>query len=53
MKPIGDHVRALQAALHCVNCYRKQCSHHSCMLLVSPEQVLDTLREMTATEPAW
>ena len=48
VKPVGDNVRALQAEIHCINCYRKHCSHHSCMDLVSPEAVLETLRELNA-----
>lgn len=36
--PPGDRVEAVQADIHCINCYRKACTHHSCMILVSPEQ---------------
>lgn len=43
VKPVGDNVVALQAELFCRNCYRKTCSHHSCMLIVSPQQVLDAM----------
>ncbi len=41
--PPGERVRALQADIHCINCYRKHCTHHSCMQLVSPERVLDAI----------
>lgn len=44
VKPAGDNVVTVQADLPCINCYRKECSHHSCMPAVTPEQVLATLR---------
>ena len=47
VKPMGDNVVALQSDIYCVNCYRKQCVHHSCMLLVSPDQVLDSLSRLS------
>lgn len=43
VKPAGDNVVALQADLPCINCYQKHCSHHSCMPLVTPDAVYDTL----------
>lgn len=48
VKPLGDNVLALQADIHCINCYRKHCSHHSCMELVSPEAVFGALRQLGA-----
>lgn len=48
VKPAGDKVVAIQSELYCVNCYLKHCSHHSCMLLITPEQVLERLRELGA-----
>lgn len=47
-RPIGDHVATLQAGIHCINCYRKHCSHHSCVELVSPEAVFEALRKLNA-----
>lgn len=44
VKPLGDNVRTLQADLPCINCYRKTCSHHSCMALLTPPLVLRQLR---------
>jgi heptosyltransferase-2 len=45
VKPVGNNVVALQATLECINCYcKKPCSHHTCMKLVTPEQVFETLR---------
>lgn len=41
--PPGERVRALQADIHCINCYRKDCTHHSCMQLVSPGRVLEAV----------
>lgn len=39
VKPLGDNVLALQADLPCRNCYRKHCSHHSCMAMLTPPLV--------------
>jgi heptosyltransferase-2 len=44
VKPLGDNVTALQADLPCVNCYRKTCSHHSCMAMLTPPLVWRHLR---------
>ena len=44
VKPLGDNVTALQADLSCVNCYRKTCSHHSCMAMLTPPLVWRHLR---------
>lgn len=44
VKPLGDNVITLQADLPCVNCYRKTCSHHSCMAMLTPSRVLQRLR---------
>ncbi len=46
VKPLGDNVAALQADLPCVNCYRKTCSHHSCMAMLTPPWVLRRLRDL-------
>ena len=46
VKPAGDNVVALQSDIYCINCYRKHCTHHSCMILVTPEQVLDRLHHL-------
>ena len=43
VRPPGDKVTALQATLPCINCYGKQCSHHSCMPMVTPRAVLAVL----------
>ncbi len=48
VKPAGEKVAALQSNIYCINCYRKDCSHHSCMMLVTPEQVLDRLGQLGA-----
>ncbi|NIP72280.1 MAG: glycosyltransferase family 9 protein [Gammaproteobacteria bacterium] len=44
VKPAGDNVVTVQADLPCINCYRKECSHHSCMPAITPERVLAALR---------
>jgi len=51
VKPLGDHVTTLQADLPCINCYRKTCSHHSCMAMLTPPLVLKCLRGRTGTAP--
>ena len=46
VKPLGDNVVTLQANLPCINCYRKTCSHHSCMTALTPSRVLQRLRAL-------
>lgn len=40
VKPIGPHVKTLQAELPCIRCYQPTCSHQSCMKAITPEMVL-------------
>jgi heptosyltransferase-2 len=44
VKPLGDNVTTLQADLPCINCYRKTCSHHTCMAMLTPAWVFGHLR---------
>lgn len=46
VKPVGDNVVALQADIDCINCYRKECNHHSCMEQVTVEMVLEKLNTL-------
>jgi len=46
VKPSVDNVIALQADLDCVSCYKKECSHQSCMQMVTPVMVHDRITEM-------
>lgn len=46
VKPLGDNVSTLQANLPCINCYRKTCSHHSCMAMLTPSLVFNRLHEL-------
>ncbi|MBK8183143.1 MAG: hypothetical protein IPK63_09720 [Candidatus Competibacteraceae bacterium] len=46
VKPLGDNVTAVQADLPCVNCYRKTCSHHSCMAMLTPSRIWRHLRAL-------
>ena len=46
VKPVGDNVVALQANLDCINCYGKECSHHSCMRMITAEMVVDKLKNL-------
>jgi len=48
VRPAGARVIALQAPIYCASCYRKHCTHHSCMQLVSPEGVVAALRTLSA-----
>lgn len=46
VKPPGDNVVAMQAELPCINCYRKTCTHHSCMVRIGPEAVLSAIERL-------
>lgn len=46
VKPLGDNVTALQADLPCRNCYFKNCTHHTCMAMMTPALVLRHLQQM-------
>ena len=46
VKPLGDNVSTLQADLPCINCYRKSCSHHTCMAMLTPARVWQKLGEI-------
>ncbi|HAD05428.1 MAG TPA: glycosyltransferase family 9 protein [Desulfuromonas sp.] len=48
VKPVGDNVETIQADLDCINCYRKECSHHSCMVQLTPELVFARVQAMLA-----
>jgi len=44
--PGNKHLVAFQASLselNCIRCFQKHCSHHTCMKLITPEQVLSGL----------
>jgi len=46
VKPPGENVVAVQADLPCINCYRKTCTHHSCMIRLAPEAVLSAIERL-------
>ncbi len=46
VKPLGDNVVTLQADLPCINCYRKTCSHHSCMSMLTPDRVWQRVQKL-------
>lgn len=50
VKPLGDNVTTLQADLPCINCYRKECSHHSCMPMITPVMVFKHVQQVAQTE---
>ena len=52
VRPAGDSVRTCQAELHCINCYLKTCTHHSCMQVLGAEQVLAALEDAGAFDAA-
>ncbi len=41
VKPYGKDIISVQAEIECKNCYKKQCSHHSCMKGVNPEFIFN------------
>ncbi|QKQ27877.1 glycosyltransferase family 9 protein [Candidatus Reidiella endopervernicosa] len=42
--PVGEQVEAIELDLECMYCYCKhECDHHSCMVGITPEMVLDRL----------
>ena len=47
VKPAGENIAAVQAELFCKSCYRKTCSHHACMTLVSPDRVFAELLRLS------
>ena len=49
VKPAGDHVEAIQAEIDCVNCYRKDCSHRSCMAAITVEMVMQKLESAVSS----
>jgi len=51
VRPAGPRVHTRQASLWCINCYRKDCSHHSCMEVLHPGLVLDSLDAAGAFMP--
>jgi len=44
--PINTNITAIQADIECRSCYRKICSHHSCMLGLSAQKVLPFFKEI-------
>jgi heptosyltransferase-2 len=48
VRPLGNSVITLQADLPCINCYRKHCSHHSCMRLITPDDVVARIQASLA-----
>ena len=51
VRPPGENVVALQADIPCINCYRKHCTHHSCMALIGPEAVRTALAQLGVSFP--
>ena len=46
VKPVGANVRALQAEQGCINCYGRECDHHSCMKNLTPDMVFAKLADL-------
>lgn len=44
VKPAGDNVQAIQADMPCINCYKKECEHHTCMRAITPQMVFEKLQ---------
>ena len=51
VKPLGRDIVTLQADLPCINCYLKFCDHHSCMRVISTEDVLARIQELLSMTP--
>lgn len=45
VKPIGGEVISIQSNIECKNCYKKECSHHSCMKDISPEFISNLIKK--------
>ena len=46
VKPLGGQILAIQPEITCKNCYKKECSHHSCMIGLSPNEVINSIGEV-------
>lgn len=51
VKPLGPEVVTVQADLPCINCYLYSCDHHTCMRLVTPNDVLSRLGRLEEKDP--
>jgi heptosyltransferase-2 len=55
VRPIGDHVIALQAKSDCLNCYARACAHAPeplCLARIAPRDVMQALASGTAGDVA-
>ena len=51
VRPLGRDIVTLQADIPCISCYQKQCGHHSCMRLISPQDVLARIQALLREPP--
>jgi heptosyltransferase-2 len=51
VRPLGRDIATLQSDIPCINCYKKHCAHHSCMRLISPEDVLAHVQGLISKPP--
>lgn len=52
VKPLGDNVTTLQAELPCRSCYFKDCTHQTCMAMITPALVLHHLYKTAWPNPS-
>ena len=45
VKPFGENIESIQSDIECKNCYKKVCSHHSCMSDINPLYVFGLIKK--------
>ena len=45
VKPFGEKIESIQSDIECKNCYKKVCSHHSCMSDINPLYVFGLIKK--------
>ena len=46
VKPFGEKIVSIQSDINCKNCYKKVCSHHSCMYDINPSYVFGLIKKI-------
>jgi len=46
VKPFGERIESIQSDIECKNCYKKVCSHHSCMSDINPLYVFGLIKKI-------
>ena len=45
VKPSTNNVISVQADIDCKNCYKKNCSHHSCMKNITADYIYSIIKD--------